>query len=148
VKAGEVEDGRNPRRSMAAGEDVGEDCVAYRASRLDLLARGEPGRRGASSECVGAARGGLEQRRDDEVKAVVLGGVFRTGACREEPEKGEKREAAAPEWGGEGLGFLGSSGWVLKGEGRAHLLGVLGGPCREKKEVMRGRGARLLRDSF
>jgi hypothetical protein len=42
-------------------------------------------------------------------------------------------------------GFL---GWGLKGEGRAHLLGVLGGPCREKKEVMRGRGARLLRDSF
>jgi hypothetical protein len=32
--------------------------------------------------------------------AVVLGAVFRMGACREGPEKG-KREAAAPERGEE-----------------------------------------------
>jgi hypothetical protein len=63
-ETGELEDGRNPRRSTAAGEDVGDDCVAYRTSRLDLLAQGEPGRRGATSECIGAVRGGLEQRRD------------------------------------------------------------------------------------
>jgi hypothetical protein len=92
---GDGRSGRKQRRSSAVCEGVEDENVVNGASRLDVLARGEPGRRGASSECVGAARGGLEQRRIGEVKAVVFSFVFSLSNLQRKSRKRGKRLAAA-----------------------------------------------------
>jgi hypothetical protein len=91
---GDVEDGRNPRRTTAVGEDVGDDCVAYSFSLRDSL-RQEVDEDEAKLLVASARRG--DEHSDGMAsgkkrwRSVVLG-EFSSGAGDiKQGRKGERR---------------------------------------------------------